>query len=139
MPAPTRRLMIFRGLAGGAAAVIASAATWVRPAQASSETQESEESAGPILARTSGIPVGGGRIIKGTWVVTQPVKGTFRAFSAKCTHQGCTVATIRGGTINCPCHGSKFRIADGSVARGPAKRPLARRKIKVSKGIIRLS
>ncbi|WP_329088316.1 Rieske (2Fe-2S) protein [Streptosporangium sp. NBC_01469] len=136
MPAPTRRLMIFRGLAGGAAAVIASAAAWVRPAHASEET---EEAAGPIIAKTSSIPVGGGRIIKDTWVVTQPVKGTFRAFSAKCTHQGCPVSTIRGGTINCPCHGSRFRIADGSVARGPAKRPLARKKIRVSKGVIRLS
>jgi Rieske Fe-S protein len=136
MPAPTRRFMIFRGLAGGAAAVIASATAWVRPAEAS---EESEETAGPILAKTKSIPVGGGRIINGKWVVTQPVKGTFRAFSAKCTHQGCPVSTIRGGTINCACHGSRFRIADGSVAKGPAKRPLARKKIKVSKGVIRLS
>ncbi|WP_433370129.1 Rieske (2Fe-2S) protein [Streptosporangium sp. CA-115845] len=135
MPTPTRRLMIFRGLAGGAAAAIASAVAWVRPAEAA---EESEESAGPVLAKTSSIPVGGGRIINGRWVVTQPVKGTFRAFSAKCTHQGCAVATIRGGTINCPCHGSRFRIADGSVARGPAARPLSRRKIKVSRGVIRL-
>ncbi|MEV4377511.1 Rieske (2Fe-2S) protein [Streptosporangium sp. NPDC049644] len=135
MPTPTRRLMIFRGLAGGAAAAIASAVAWVRPAEAA---EEAGETAGPVLARTSSIPVGGGRIINGRWVVTQPVKGTFRAFSAKCTHQGCAVATIRGGTINCPCHGSRFRIADGSVARGPAGRPLARRKIKVSKGVIRL-
>ncbi|MFI6457412.1 Rieske (2Fe-2S) protein [Streptosporangium amethystogenes] len=127
--------MIFRGLAGGAAAAIASAVTWVRPAEAA---EEAGETAGPVLAKTSSIPVGGGRIINGRWVVTQPVKGTFRAFSAKCTHQGCAVATIRGGTINCPCHGSRFRIADGSVARGPASRPLARRKIKVSKGVIRL-
>ncbi|MEV4750287.1 Rieske (2Fe-2S) protein [Streptosporangium sp. NPDC049248] len=135
MPTPTRRLMIFRGLAGGAAAAIASAVAWIRPAEAA---EEAGETAGPVLARTSSIPVGGGRIINGRWVVTQPVKGTFRAFSAKCTHQGCAVATIRGGTINCPCHGSRFRIADGSVARGPAGRPLARRKIKVSKGVIRL-
>ncbi|WP_326646268.1 Rieske (2Fe-2S) protein [Streptosporangium sp. NBC_01755] len=135
MPTPTRRLMIFRGLAGGAAAAIASAVAWVRPAEAA---EEAGETAGPVLAKTSGIPVGGGRIINGKWVVTQPVKGTFRAFSAKCTHQGCPVSTIRGGTINCPCHGSRFRIADGSVARGPATRPLARRKIKVSKGVIRL-
>ncbi|MEU8382989.1 Rieske (2Fe-2S) protein [Streptosporangium sp. NPDC048865] len=128
--------MIFRSLAGGAAAVIASATAWARPAEAS---EDNGETAGPVLAKTSSIPVGGGRIIKGTWVVTQPKKGTFRAFSAKCTHQGCPVSTIRGGTINCACHGSRFRIADGSVARGPAKRPLARKKIRVSKGVIRLS
>ncbi|MFF3437869.1 Rieske (2Fe-2S) protein [Streptosporangium sp. NPDC002721] len=136
MSAPTRRFMIFRGLAGGAVAAIASATAWARPAEAAENT---EEAAGPILAKTSSIPVGGGRIIKGTWVVTQPKKGTFRAFSAKCTHQGCPVSTIRGGTINCACHGSRFRITDGSVAKGPAKRPLARKKIRVSKGVIRLS
>ncbi|MER5620961.1 Rieske (2Fe-2S) protein [Streptosporangium sp. NPDC002544] len=130
--------MIFRGLAGGAAAAIASAVALVRPAEAAEEAEAAGETAGPVLAKTSSIPVGGGRIINGRWVVTQPVKGTFRAFSAKCTHQGCAVATIRGGIINCPCHGSRFRIADGSVARGPATRPLARRKIKVSKGVIRL-
>jgi Rieske Fe-S protein len=132
MPTPTRRVMIFRGLAGGAAALIASATAWARPAEAA------EKSAGAVLATTKSIPVGGGKIIKGTWVVTQPRRGTFRAFSAKCTHQGCAVATIRGGTINCPCHGSKFRISDGSVAKGPAKRALPRKKITVSKGVIRL-
>jgi Rieske Fe-S protein len=57
-------------------------------------------------------------------VVTQPVAGTFAAFSAICTHQGCTVVEVRDGTINCPCHGSQFKVADGSVARGPAGRGL---------------
>ena len=57
-------------------------------------------------------------------VVTQPEAGKIVAFSTTCTHQGCTVSTVADGTINCPCHGSKFRISDGSVAGGPAKRPL---------------
>ncbi|MGW4424878.1 Rieske (2Fe-2S) protein [Streptosporangium sp. NPDC004631] len=111
---------------------MASAAAWIRPAEAA------QEAAATVLARTGSIPVGGGKIIKGRWVVTQPTRGSFRAFSAVCTHQGCTVATVSGGTVNCPCHGSRFRISEGSVVKGPATGALSRRKIKVSKGVIRL-
>ena len=77
------------------------------------------------LATTAEVPVGGGKIISGVnVVVTQPVAGTFKGFSAVCTHQGCIVATIANGTINCPCHGSKFSVKDGSVVNGPAASPL---------------
>ena len=77
------------------------------------------------LATTAEIPVGGGKIITGpNVVITQPVANTFKGFSAVCTHQGCIVATIANGTIDCPCHGSKFSIKDGSVVNGPAPSPL---------------
>jgi Rieske Fe-S protein len=95
--------------------------------------------AGGRLANTSDIPVGGGTVIAGKKVVvTQPVPGTFAAFSAICTHQGCTVNKVANGTIDCPCHGSKFAVADGSVVHGPASRPLARRQITVSGDAIAL-
>jgi len=78
------------------------------------------------LASTSDIPSGGGKIISGkNIVITQPQSGSFKAFTAVCTHQGCIVASVTGGTINCPCHGSKFSIKDGSVVNGPATSPLA--------------
>ena len=64
-------------------------------------------------------------------MITQPQAGSFKAFTAVCTHQGCIVSTVSGGTINCPCHGSKFSIKDGSVVNGPATRPLAPIAIKV--------
>jgi len=84
------------------------------------------------LAKTADVPVGGGKILPDQKiVVTQPTGGAFKAFSAVCTHQGCTVASVEGGTINCPCHGSKFAIADGSVAGGPAPSPLPARNIRV--------
>ena len=77
------------------------------------------------LTTTADIPVGSGKIISGAnVVVTQPVAGTFKGFSAVCTHQGCIVATIANGTIDCPCHGSKFSVKDGSVVNGPAPSPL---------------
>jgi Rieske Fe-S protein len=77
------------------------------------------------VAKVSDIPVGGGRIISDQQiVVTQPTAGTFACFGAVCTHQGCLVTDVSGGTINCACHGSRFSIADGSVAAGPAPSPL---------------
>jgi Rieske Fe-S protein len=73
----------------------------------------------------SKVPVGGGVVIKPEKVVvTQPVAATFKAFSTVCTHKGCDVSTVTGGTINCPCHGSKYNLADGSPTAGPAPRPL---------------
>jgi Rieske Fe-S protein len=93
--------------------------------------------AGGKLAATADVPVGGGIIIPAAaLVITQPKANTFKAFSAICTHQGCTVSTVEGGTINCPCHGSQFAIADGAVVNGPAQKPLAAKKIKVSGGSI---
>lgn len=91
------------------------------------------------LAKTSDIPVGGGKIFKEQKVVvTQPVKGEFKAFSAVCTHQGCTVATVTDGTIDCPCHKSMFSIADGAVKGGPAPRPLPAKEITVKGDTITL-
>lgn len=88
--------------------------------------------AGGALANTSDIPVGGGKIFKDEEiVVTQPKSGEFRAFSAICTHRGCTVGSVSGGTINCPCHGSKFSAADGAVKSGPATEALSAKSVKV--------
>ncbi len=85
-----------------------------------------------VLASTSDVPVGGGKILTDKRIViTQPHAGTFDAFTAVCTHQGCIVTTVSGGTINCPCHGSKFSIVNGSVVNGPAASPLAPVSIKV--------
>jgi nitrite reductase/ring-hydroxylating ferredoxin subunit len=49
--------------------------------------------------------------------------GRVRVFAARCTHLGCRIARVSDGLLVCPCHGSKFRT-DGSVAAGPASRPL---------------
>lgn len=89
------------------------------------EPAKPAEAAGPALAQLTDIPVGGGKVFADQKVVvTQPQAGTVKAFSAICTHAGCTVSEVSDGTINCTCHGSKFRVADGSVAEGPAGRPL---------------
>ncbi|MDI6908230.1 Rieske (2Fe-2S) protein [Nocardioides sp.] len=80
---------------------------------------------GEELGPASDVPVGGGRIYADQKVVvTQPSAGEFRGFSSICTHQGCPVTSVRAGTINCTCHGSRFSIEDGSVSNGPATKPL---------------
>lgn len=44
------------------------------------------------------------------------------AVHAQCAHAGGPLAegTVVGDAIECPWHGSRFRLADGHVARGPA-------------------
>jgi Rieske Fe-S protein len=102
---------------------------------ATSDTATSATGSAPAataLAATSQVPDGGGKIIDAEHIViTQPQSGSFKAFSAICTHEGCFVNSISNGTINCPCHGSEFSIKDGSVVKGPATRPLPPIAIKV--------
>ena len=147
---PSRRALLAGAGAGLAAATLAGCVTYGSPdAPAAPATGDAPGldppgagggAGGAVLTRVADIPVGGGRIFaERQIVVTQPKAGTVRAFTAVCTHQGCTVAEVRGGTINCPCHGSRFRVADGSVAGGPASRPLAAVRVTVDGGAIRLA
>lgn len=82
--------------------------------------EPSTSGGGQGLASTSDVPVGGGTVLTDQKVVlTQPEKGEFKAFTAVCTHQGCVVASVAEGTINCGCHGSQFAIEDGANVGGP--------------------
>jgi Rieske Fe-S protein len=86
---------------------------------------------GPSVA-TSKVPVGGGVILEDAdYVITQPSKGQYKAFSKICTHQGCPVASVSDGVIHCNCHGSEYSIKDGSVTNPPAPKPLAEAKASV--------
>jgi Rieske Fe-S protein len=76
-----------------------------------------------VLTTVAKVPAGGGVVVSGV-VVTKDASGNIHAFSATCTHQGCTVSGASGGTINCPCHGSRFNATTGAVVQGPATRPL---------------
>jgi Rieske Fe-S protein len=83
------------------------------------------------LVATTDVPVKGGVVLDDKKiVVTQPASGEFKAFTAVCTHQSCTVASVKANTITCPCHGSTYSALDGSVQGGPA--PTALREIPVS-------
>lgn len=82
-------------------------------------------SGGTVDVPKSDVPVGGGIVLEDSRVVvTQPVEGTFLAFSAVCTHEGCIVREVRPTGIYCACHGSLFDASDGSALEGPAEDPL---------------
>lgn len=81
---------------------------------------------GKMLARLNDLPIGGGLVMGADAIVLTRTSGDdVRAFSATCTHQGCTVSTVAQGLIECPCHGSAFDAATGAVVTGPATIGLA--------------
>jgi Rieske Fe-S protein len=141
----SRRLALGTGLLGLAGVAAAAGCATYGGSDDGGDKQgggdQSGQQSGTVLGKAADVPVGGGKVFADQKiVVTQPAKGEFKAFSAVCTHQGCTVDEIKDGTIDCPCHGSKFKIADASVADGPASKPLSPAQITVSgTGEIRLS
>ena len=90
-----------------------------------SQSEQPQQPAQDALAKVADIPAGGGVILKDKNIVlTKDQSGKVGAFSAVCTHQGCSVTAVEGGTINCPCHGSKFDAFSGERVAGPAQKPL---------------
>ncbi|MGY1948711.1 Rieske (2Fe-2S) protein [Nocardia asiatica] len=131
MPQPRPAALPRRTFLGCAAATV-TAATGCSAGRAADTS--------PFTVPITDIPVGGGTIFPDrATVITQPNPGEFHAFSAICTHQGCSVTDIRDGLIACPCHGSRFRITDGSPERGPAREPLDGRETRVEGISIRIS
>ncbi|MEU7897891.1 Rieske (2Fe-2S) protein [Nonomuraea sp. NPDC049152] len=125
---------------GGATSAAPQAQESSAAPSASASASASTGSGGGALTTAADVPVGGGTIFKEQKVVvTQPAAGQFKCFSAICTHKGCPVASVGDGTIDCPCHGSKFSIEDGSVKGGPATAPLAEVPIKVDGDSITLA
>jgi Rieske Fe-S protein len=144
MPSPSRRAVLQgAGLAAvtvGAAAACGSddseSPAGAAPSSSSSSSSSASSAAGggTELASLTDVPVGGGVVLKEQkLVLTQPTAGDIKAFSSRCTHQGCAVGAVKDGFIVCPCHGSKFAIADGApTPESPAKQPLATTDVKVS-------
>ncbi|HWM72603.1 MAG TPA: Rieske (2Fe-2S) protein [Nocardioides sp.] len=117
---PSRRI-VFQGLGAlGTAVALAGCGS----GDDGGDDEAAVPDAGSELATTADVPVGGGLILsEEKIVITQPTEGEFKAFTAVCTHQNCTVAEVQE-TINCTCHNSKYSIEDGSVQGGPAPAPL---------------
>jgi Rieske Fe-S protein len=84
------------------------------------------------VTRLEQVPVGGGLVLAAEQVVlTRPDDATLLAFDTLCPHAGCRVKAVAAGMISCFCHGSRFRIADGSVAGGPSPSGLTPRTVTV--------
>jgi Rieske Fe-S protein len=104
-------------------ATASSAASAAAPSAASTAAATSSESSdeGTELATLDQVPAGGGVILKDQKIVLTRTSGNdVKGFSAVCTHQGCLVGEVANGTINCPCHGSKYDASTGAVVNGPA-------------------
>ena len=132
-PISRQKVLLGAGL-GLVTAVVAACSTYGKKTEAASESATTTAAptaggtatpAAKAIAKTSDVPVGSGVIVDEV-VVTQPSAGVFKGFSAKCTHKGCLVDKIADGTIDCPCHGSRFGY-DGKGLEGPALADLSPR------------
>jgi len=136
MAEPTRpldRRTVLRGaaLAGGGLTSAALLAGCGEDESGGSGSASPEPASTPVSVPTADVEVGGGLIVDETYVVTQPAKGEFKAFTAVCTHQGCVVASVADNTIQCDCHGSQYDAATGEVTQGPATEGLAEETVQV--------
>ena len=68
-------------------------------------------------------------------IVIRASDGSLTAFSAVCTHAGCTVG-YQSGVIVCPCHGGEYDPRTGAVIAGPPPTGLASKKVVESGGKI---
>jgi cytochrome b6-f complex iron-sulfur subunit len=101
-------------------------------------TSASSGGGGEQVAKLSDIPVGGS--ISATLdgkpiILAQPSTGKVVAFTAICTHQGCTV-NPDGAVLRCPCHASTYDAFTGKNTSGPAQGPLAAIPVTVSGGAV---
>jgi Rieske Fe-S protein len=144
MTASRRGVLLGAGVLSAGAALTACSGKSESPASPTSQAGPAAPPASAPSAATevkvADVPVGGGIVVKDAKVVvTQPQAGQFHAFTAVCTHKQCTVATVADGDIDCPCHGSRFSVTDGTVVKGPATQPLAAKTVTVNGDVLTIS
>jgi thiosulfate dehydrogenase [quinone] large subunit len=110
----------------------AGSATPGQPAGSGAGPSAGGSAEGVLLGAASAVPIGSGRSFtdpasgQPAWLL-RPSASTVRAFTAVCTHAGCTVSF--DGPANefvCPCHGGRYSAVDGAVLGGPPPAPLSR-------------
>ncbi|TDE89653.1 Rieske (2Fe-2S) protein [Occultella glacieicola] len=127
-PCPSRRQVL---LASGGGVTLAGLAA------CTGAPEVEEPTAGETLVALADVPVGGSLVLTTDdgveLVVAQPTDGEVVAFSAICTHQGCSVR-VREDVLYCPCHGSEFEQLTGAVVSGPADQPLPEVAVQIREG-----
>ncbi|PYG00653.1 Rieske Fe-S protein [Georgenia satyanarayanai] len=127
---PSRRQVLTWAGAGAAALTLAAC---------SGEEDAPPPEPGERLVSLDEVPVGESVSVRTSEgaevVVTRVSEEEVVALSAVCTHQGCTVVR-EAEDLSCPCHGSRFAVADGAVLQGPAEEPLPRVEVRVESGAV---
>jgi len=133
----TRRGVLVAGTGAALGVSVLAACGGDSGSSGTSASAGSSAGGGGALAKVADVPVGGAVSATGSdgkpVIVSQPTKGEVVAFSAICTHQGCTVAPA-DTILKCPCHGSTYDLATGDNTGGPAPRPLTEIPVKVEGG-----
>ncbi|GCD46635.1 Rieske 2Fe-2S domain-containing protein [Streptomyces chrestomyceticus] len=131
MSQPPARRTVLRG-----AALVGAAGFGVAACSGGGSDESSATPAEPVaLGAAAEVPVGGAKLYRESrLLVSQPEKGQYKCFSAKCTHAGCVLDKIERNQGNCPCHGSRFDVTTGKVIQGPASKPLPEVPVKAEGG-----
>jgi len=129
-----RRSVLRVGITGALAVAFAGVGKIFAGASPST-TNSAASSTGNKIVKLASIKVGANYkfvAANGAPAVLFRTKTGVFAYSAICTHQGCTVAySSASKTLKCPCHGAEYDpYKSATVVTGPAQSPLA--KIKVS-------
>lgn len=123
-----RQVLIATGAGAGVLALAACAEETSSP---------DEPQSGVVLLSLNELEVGQAQVVTtddGVAVaVVRAGEEEVRAFSAICTHQGCEVRAEEED-LYCPCHGSRFALADGAVTSGPAEDPLPEFSVEIQQG-----
>jgi nitrite reductase/ring-hydroxylating ferredoxin subunit len=79
--------------------------------------------------------------VEGRSVAIVNIDNQLYGFDDVCTHRGCSLSdgSLNGILVTCPCHGSVFRVTDGTVAGGPAQTNVETYGVQVVDGEITVS
>lgn len=134
-----RRTIIKSASVVGTVAVVGSSVALTSACSSEESGDAKTQPTGDSTVASSDVPVGSGTVVDETYVVTQPKKGEFYAFSSVCTHQGCQVRNVTAKEIVCPCHSSMFSTTTGEVLGGPATEPLPEYEVSEAGGKLTIS
>ena len=130
-----RRSVLRVGITGVLAVAFAGAGKFF--AKAAPATSSSAAGKGTKIVKLASLKVGASRNFVASngapSILFRTKTGVF-AYSAICTHQGCTVAySASSKTMKCPCHQSEFDpYKSAQVVNGPAVNPLGKVKVAIS-------